>query len=239
MSIPILMYHQIDAAPARGTPLRGLVVSPGAFARQMFLLKCLGYMGLSMRQLEPYLQGERQGRVVGITFDDGYRNNLQNALPALVKHGFSATCYAVSGMIGAVNSWDRDIGVAQQPLMNANDWRVWLNEGMEIGSHTRTHADLTQLNAEAAVNEIATSRHELEDNLGCEVRHFCYPYGRFDATHRQMVQQAGYVTATTTRRGRAQPGDDLYTLRRVLVAQASTPVQFAWKIVSSYEDRRG
>ncbi len=239
MSIPILMYHQIDAPPPRGTPLRGLVVSPGAFARQMFLLKCLGYKGLSMRQLEPYLRGERQGRVVGITFDDGYRNNLQNALPALVKHGFSATCYAVSGMIGAVNSWDRDIGVAQKPLMNANDWRVWLNEGMEIGSHTRTHADLTQLSAKAAVNEIATSRRELEDRLACEVRHFCYPYGRFDATHRQMVQQAGYITATTTRRGRAQPSDDFYTLRRVLVAQASTPVQFAWKIVSSYEDRRG
>jgi peptidoglycan/xylan/chitin deacetylase (PgdA/CDA1 family) len=239
MSIPILMYHQIDAPPARGTPLRGLVVSPGSFARQMFFLKCLGYAGLSMRQLEPYLNGEQKGRVVGITFDDGYQNNLQNALPVLKRYGFSATCYAVSSMIGTVNSWDRDIGVAQKPLMSADDWQVWLNKGMEIGSHTRTHADLAQLSAEAADNEIATSKRELEDNLGCEVRHFCYPYGRFDATHRQMVQKAGYASATTTRRGRAQPGDDLYTLRRVLVAQASTLVQFAWKIATSYEDQRG
>ncbi len=239
MSIPILMYHQIDAPPARGTPLRGLVVSPGSFARQMFLLKCLGYTGLSMRQLEPYLSGENNGRVVGITFDDGYQNNLQNALPVLQRHGFSATCYAVSSMIGTVNSWDSDIGVAQKPLMTTNDWHIWLDMGMEIGSHTRTHADLTQLSLEAADNEIVTSKQELEDNLGCEVRHFCYPYGRFDATHRQLVQQAGYVTATTTHRGRVQNLDDLYTLRRVLVAQATNLVHFVLKTTTSYEDRRG
>jgi peptidoglycan/xylan/chitin deacetylase (PgdA/CDA1 family) len=239
MSIPILMYHQIDTPPARGTPLRGLVISPGAFARQMFLLKCLGYKGLSMRQLEPYLRGERQGRVVGITFDDGYQNNLQNALPILKKYDFHATCYAVSNMIGAVNSWDRDNGVAPKPLMTATDWQVWLHMGMEVGSHTRTHADLTHLSAEAAANEIATSRRELEDSLGCEVRHFCYPYGRFDATHREMAQRAGYRSATTTRRGQAQPGDDMYTLRRVLLAQATHLMQFALKIATPYEDRRG
>ena len=239
MSIPILMYHQIDVPPARGTPLRGLVVSPGSFARQMFLLKRLGYRGLAMRDLEPYLRGEKRGRVVGITFDDGYRNNVQNALPVLMKHGFGATCYAVSGMIGAVNSWDREVGVAQKPLMSAKDWRVWLEKGMEVGSHTRTHADLSKLGADEAAREIALSRHELEDGLQCEVRHFCYPYGRFDTTHRQLVQAAGYVTATTTHRGRAQVGDDLYALRRVLVAQATHLLQFALKIMSSYEDRRG
>lgn len=108
MNIPILMYHQIDLPPPRGTPLRGLVASPGSFARQMFLLKCLDYKGLSMRDLEPYLKGERQGRVVGITFDDGCQNNVQNGLPVLKKHGFTATCYAVSSMIGGVNSWDRE-----------------------------------------------------------------------------------------------------------------------------------
>ena len=239
MSIPILMYHQIDIPPARGTPLRGLVVSPGAFSRQMFLLKCMGYTGLSMRRLEPYLSGEQSGRVVGITFDDGYQNNLQNALPVLQRHGFSATCYAVSGMIGTVNSWDRDIGVAQKPLMNAEEWQIWLNKGMEIGSHTCSHAYLTKLSEAAAAHEIAASKLELEDSLGCEVRHFCYPYGRFDATHREMVQQAGYATATTTHRGRAQPGDDPFTLRRVLVAQATKLVHFVLKITTSYEDRRG
>lgn len=238
MNIPILMYHQIDVPPPSGTPLRGLVVSPGSFARQMFLLKCLGYKGLSMRDLEPYLKGERQGRVVGITFDDGYQNNVINALPVLKKNGFTATCYAVSSMIGGTNSWDRGL-VAEKPLMTSVDWRTWLDGGMDIGSHTRTHADLTKLTTDEALNQIANSKSELENALGCEVRHFCYPYGRFDTTHRQLVQQAGYVTATTTQRGRVKPGDDLLTLRRVLIAQATHLVHFTLKICTTYEDRRG
>lgn len=238
MNIPILMYHQIDVPPPSGTPLRGLVVSPGAFARQMLLLKCMGYKGLSMRDLEPYLKGERQGRVVGITFDDGYQNNVINALPVLRKYGFTATCYAVSSMIGGTNSWDRGL-VAEKPLMTSADWRVWLDGGMDVGSHTRTHADLTRLTIDEALNQVANSKSELENALDCEVRHFCYPYGRFDTTHRQLVQQAGYVTATTTHRGRVQQGNDLLTLRRVLIAQATLLMHFVLKICTAYEDRRG
>jgi peptidoglycan/xylan/chitin deacetylase (PgdA/CDA1 family) len=79
--IPILVYHQIAGAPPKGSPFRGLYVAPAAFARQMAWLKLLGYKGLSMGALQPYLRGELSGKVVGITFDDGYRNNLTHALP--------------------------------------------------------------------------------------------------------------------------------------------------------------
>lgn len=238
MNIPILMYHQIDVPPPRGTPLRGLVVSPRSFARQMRLLSLMGYRGLSMRELEPYLKGEKTGKVVGITFDDGYQNNLHNALPVLKKYGFSATCYAVSNMIGGTNSWDHGV-VAEKALMTADDWRLWLAAGMEIGSHTRTHADLNQLSEDQAREQIARSKQELESLLDCEVRHFCYPYGRFRPEHSRMAQEAGYVSATTTRRGRVQPGDDLLALRRVLVAQATHLLHFGLKLATAYEDRRG
>jgi len=238
MNIPILMYHQIDEPPARGTPLRGLVVSPQSFARQMWMLKLLGYRGLSMRDLEPYLKGEKQGKVVGVTFDDGYQNNVRNALPALTKHGFTATCYGVSSMIGGTNSWDHGI-VAEKPLMSSDDWRAWRDAGMDIGSHTRTHANLIQLAADEAFDQIAGSKRELEQALGCDIRHFCYPYGRFDATHRGLVHKAGYVTATTTRRGRFHAGDDLLTLKRVMVARATTLAQLALKLFTTYEDARG
>lgn len=238
MKIPILMYHQIDTPPARGTPLRGLVVSPGSFARQMFLLKCLGYKGLSMRDLEPYLKGERQGKVVGITFDDGYQNNVVNALPVLKRNAFTATCYGVSSMIGGTNCWDRGI-VAEKPLMTLDNWRAWRDAGMDIGSHTRTHDDLTQLDTSQAQEQIAGSKRELEQALGCEVHHFCYPYGRYCETHSHLAQAAGYASATTTQRGRVRPGDDPYTLKRVLIARATNLLHFALKIATTYEDRRG
>lgn len=238
MNIPILMYHQIDSPPARGTPLRGLVVSPGAFARQMRLIKLLGYQGLSMRDLEPYLQGRQRGKVVGITFDDGYQNNVRNALPVLTKHGFTATCYGVSSMIGGTNSWDRHIGVAEKPLMTFQDWCSWRDAGMDIGSHTRTHVNLTELTTDEAQDQITGAKNELQQALGCEVNHFCYPYGWFGAIHREMVQRAGYATATTTRRGRVHAGDDPYTLHRIMVTRATHLALFVVKILTAYEDRR-
>lgn len=238
MNIPILMYHQIDEPPPRGTPLRGLIVAPESFARQMWMLHLLGYRGVSMRDLQPYLTGQKQGKVVGVTFDDGYQNNVRNALPVLQRYGFTATCYGVSSMIGGTNSWDLGI-VAEKPLMTLEDWRTWRDAGMDIGSHTRTHADLNTLTDEEARVQIAESRQELERALGCEVRHFCYPYGRFREAHARMAREAGYTTATTTHRGRTHRGDDPYTLRRIMVARATNPWLFVMKIATAYEDRRG
>ena len=237
MSIPILMYHQIDKPPPSGTPLRGLIVSPGSFSRQMGVLKLLGYRGLSMYDLEPYLKGEKRGKVAGITFDDGYQNNLHNALPVLCQHEFTATCYGVSSMMGGANSWDHGV-VAKKSLMTAQEWRTWRDAGMDVGSHTCTHARLSDLSASQACEQIADSKQELEQILGCEVRHFCYPYGSFSPEHCAMVRDAGYISATTTHRGRNLAGADLYTLRRIMVACSTFWGLFAAKVATGYEDRR-
>ena len=203
----------------------------------MKMLKLMGYKGLSMRDLEPYLKGAKSGKVVGITFDDGYLNNLDNALPVLKRQGFTATCYGVSSLIGGTNSWDIGV-VAEKPLMSLQDWQRWRDSGMDVGSHTRTHAKLTELPADFARMQIVDSKHELEQAIGCEVRHFCYPYGWYRNEHQKMVREAGYATATTTQRGRVHEGHDPYTLRRIMVARATNPVQFFMKITTAYEDRR-
>jgi peptidoglycan/xylan/chitin deacetylase (PgdA/CDA1 family) len=109
---------------------------------------------------------------------------------------------------------------------------------MDVGSHTRTHANLPELSPATAQDEIFTSKRELEQALGCEVRHFCYPYGKYTAEHAHMARQAGYATATTTHRGRVQAQADPYTLRRIMVARATNPVLFAAKIITRYEDKR-
>jgi peptidoglycan/xylan/chitin deacetylase (PgdA/CDA1 family) len=235
--IPILMYHQIDIPPVRGTPLRGLTVAPKSFEWQMKLLRLLGYRGLSMRELEPFLSGARVGKVVGITFDDGYQNNVEYALPVLQKNRFTATCYGVSSMIGGTNSWDAG-KVAEKPLMTLKDWRTWNAAGMDVGSHTCTHVNLNELDYAAANDQITRSKQELENAIGCEVRHFCYPYGWYAAEHQQMVRDAGYMSATTTQRGRVQEGSDPYQLQRVMVAKATNTVQFWMKIATRYEDER-
>ncbi|NDP63675.1 polysaccharide deacetylase family protein [Polaromonas sp.] len=236
--IPILVYHQIAAAPPKGSPFRSLYVAPEAFARQMAWLERLGYQGLSMTALEPYLNGQKNGKVVGITFDDGYLNNLSNALPSLTKHGFSSTCYAVSGLLGKTNVWDVKTGIAQTPLMNEAQLRQWVSAGQEVGSHTHQHIDLTVSDKNKCQLEITLGKNELESVVKTPVAHFCYPYGRYQTEHIGMVDTLGFVTATTTQRSRCHAQTDMLQLPRVPVLRSTMLPVFWLKIATAYEDRR-
>jgi peptidoglycan/xylan/chitin deacetylase (PgdA/CDA1 family) len=240
-TIPILMYHQVDAEPPKGSPMRGLVVSPKTFSRQMAALNFLGYQGKSMGDLLPYLNGEKHGKVFGITFDDGYENNLRCALPTLKRFGFSSTCYIVANQVGKTNSWDLERGVIQVPLMDAQQLKAWVDAGQEVGSHTLNHANLETLSEAEQAIEISQSKTQLEALVQQKagVQHFCYPYGGLNKTAVQNVRAAGYLTATTTVRGRAVQGQsDELLLPRVLVSRTTTWMQLLMKCLSRYEDKR-
>lgn len=234
--IPILTYHQIAPAPPKGTPYRSLSVAPVDFARQMAWLKLLGYQGLSMPALMPYLRGERQGKVVGITFDDGYLNNLTHALPVLQRQGFSATCYVVSQRLGQSNVWDHEVGIPSSPLMTLDQLKLWVEGGQDVGAHTRHHVHLTQLNRLECRDEIMLCKSELEAGLGVPVAHFCYPYGEYTAEHAAMAREAGYHSVTTTVRSRCHANEDLMQLPRVPVARRTTRLALWIKLATVYED---
>ncbi|MEJ7928841.1 polysaccharide deacetylase family protein [Ramlibacter sp. AN1015] len=236
--IPILSYHQTDMVPPRGTPHRELVLPPARFARQMRALARIGWRGLSMRDLEPYLRGEKVGKVVGITLDDGFLNNYHHALPVLRELGFTATSFVVSQQIGGHNEWDRPAGVEVKPLMDLQHLREWMDAGMEIGAHTRNHADLLTCSEAQAVDEIAGSRHELEALLQVQVRSFCFPYGRLRDEHVEIARAAGYATAATSDNWRVGADADLLRLPRISV-WLSTPLPLLLaKVATGYEEWR-
>ncbi len=236
--IPILMYHQVGQPAAKGSPYRGLTVHPADFKRQMAWMRRLGYRGLAMRDLAPYLKGERRGKVFGITFDDGYRNVYQNALPVLVEQGFTATNYFVARQLGGGNTWDYEKGVPHSDLMSLDEMRGWAAQGQEVGSHTLDHVHLTQISPEIAAYQIAQSRQELGQLLGAEVTAFCYPYGDESPRMRALVREAGYANATTTQGGLARPSDDIFGLPRVTVARSTNIFRFLQKCLTRLEDKR-
>ncbi len=236
--VPILMYHNIGKPP-QGARLRGLYVRTGAFGRQMWLLKLLGYKGLSMSEAMPYLRGEKSGRVVAITFDDGYLDTFEQALPILNTFGFTATCYVVSDRTGGYNDWDATTLNVRKALMSAAQVKAWQAAGMEVGAHSRTHPRLPSCTDAELLTELTGSKAELEALTGAPVTQFCYPYGDLDGRVTEAVRSAGYAAATTTQRGRALPGDDLMLLRRVLVTGSSMLYLFLIKLLTRYEDKRG
>lgn len=208
VQLPILMYHRINVTTS-ATPAasRGLTVHPADFARQMLWLKRRGYRPVTQREVfDALFRGRPLGpRPVLITFDDGYRDVFYRASPVLKRFGFRATAYVISGRISA-----GDPSFLTWPLLKALEER-----GIEIGSHTVDHRDLTSLPAQDALAELTQSRLVLERELGHPVQWLAYPFGRFDARIEELAWRAGYVLATTTQPGVRQSARAPLALRRL------------------------
>ena len=186
-SIPmILMYHGVgDVAE---DPYQ-LYVTPSRFAEQMTWLKQRGLRGVGIGTLVDAMQAGRAHGLVGLSFDDGYVSVLESALPELVRHGFTATMFIISGRLGGTNEWDE--GPVFQ-LMSADQVREVAAAGMEIGSHSATHVRMSRLNGDRLEAEISGSRASLGELMGAPIRGFAYPWGSNDAAARRAVRDAGY-----------------------------------------------
>jgi peptidoglycan/xylan/chitin deacetylase (PgdA/CDA1 family) len=223
---PILTYHHVGPRP-HGARLKGLYVSPRLFNRQMGELEVAGFSTPSFdRVLE---NGPNLHRQVFITFDDGFRDVLEHALPVLGKRGFQGMLFLVSGLIGRTNEWQQRAGDVVEPLMRESEVRAWIAAGQRIGGHTRTHPRLTQLARDQAREEIVGGKKELEDRFGVAVEHFCYPYGDWNAEVRGLVECAGYRSACTTDTG-FNAGTVLpFQLQRVTARYPSRSLRAIWQ----------
>jgi peptidoglycan/xylan/chitin deacetylase (PgdA/CDA1 family) len=233
MRLPILTYHNIGTPPATAR-LPKLYVSARSFERQCRLLRRLGMRGVSLSEGLAALRAGQARRLAVLTFDDGYLDNVTDALPILRECGFTATCFVVAGHIADHNAWDAEQLNVRKPLMSADDIALWRAAGNEIGSHTMTHPRLTVIDDEALARELTASKALLERLTGAPVRHLCYPYGDESAHVREAAAAAGYECAVSTRRGLARPGDDVFALPRVSINGDKGLLRFTLKVATPY-----
>jgi peptidoglycan/xylan/chitin deacetylase (PgdA/CDA1 family) len=229
----IFTYHNIGMPPA-GARLSKLYVGAGQFDRQCRLLTRLGIRGVSMTEGLQALRAGESNKAVVLSFDDGYTDNLTNAAPILQRYGFHATCYVVAGSIGGHNAWDSEILSVEKPVMDEVAIGQWLDAGHEIGSHTMTHPQLSKLDRERAAYEISESRRQLQRVTGTAVEHFCYPFGDHDEQTVELVREAGYLSAVTTRRGPAVPTSDPLRLPRITVNRGRSLLKFGLHAATPY-----
>ncbi|HZV75183.1 MAG TPA: polysaccharide deacetylase family protein [Conexibacter sp.] len=205
--VPILMYHVVSD-PFPNSPYPDLYVPRAQFADQMRALKRAGYTAVTLQEAWDswHANGPLPRRAVVVSFDDGYRSHITNAMPVLRVLGWP-------GVLNLeLNNIRSDYG------LTAPQVRQLIAVGWEVDSHTITHPDLTTVDAARLQHEIADSRAELKRRFGIPVNFFCYPAGRYDAAAIAAVQRAGYLAATTTEPGLAQPAQaDRFTLHRVRV----------------------
>jgi peptidoglycan/xylan/chitin deacetylase (PgdA/CDA1 family) len=212
------MYHKVNDLTPNPT-----TVPTTVFAEQMALLGDLGYEPVSLEQVrDHYVEAKPlpPGAVL-ITFDDGYRDNLENALPILRRHGYPAVIFVPIGFL------DGDRPLPHEEALRAfgvrNETVSWEElaaleaGGIRVESHGIGHRPVSELELAEAAREIAVSKLRLEDRLGRPVEAYAFVKGSladYRPEHVSLVQQAGYTLGFTSVSGANGPTSDRYRLRR-------------------------
>jgi len=220
-TLRVLMYHKVnDLSP------NAITVSTAVFAEQMALLPELGYIPVSLDAVrDHYVLGVPlpQGAVL-ITFDDGYLDNLENALPVLVEHGFPAVVFVPVAYLDGSRPLPHEepfrlLGVRNETLSWSHLAELEAG-GVRIESHGIGHRQLTELSPDQALREIALSKRRLEEGLGREVEAYAYVKGTradYRAEHASLVQQAGYKLGFSAVAGPNGPQSDRFQLLRYAI----------------------
>ena len=231
--LPVLLYHHVG--PQRPGALPELTISPKEFERQVGWLAHHGYVGI---RPQDWLAWCRQGtplpeKPVLLTFDDAYADIAEYALPILRQYGFGALVFVVTRRVGATNTWDEAAGYGTLQLMTSSQIREWAAQGIEFGSHTRTHPNLTELSPQELRSEIAGSADDLTALLGTRVASFAYTYGLYNQAAVESAQET-FDLAFTCEKGLNTLRTEPHLLRRTQVIPGESLLGFACRLRWGY-----
>lgn len=225
----ILGYHGVT----RSLPwldMSRLLVSPARFRTHVELLLAAGFQFVTVAELARLAAGGTPPPgYAALSFDDGMRNNYTVALPILQEHGIRATVYVSIDLIGSTSPWIDPRGDAR--MLDAHELEALAAAGWELGGHTVSHPDLSQLDYDACRYEIETGKTALERIAGVEVETFAYPFGRYGPAAVRAVRDSGLIAAVTTGSGSWNP----YELTRAMIGAADPMPVVLLKLCDSYE----
>ncbi|HRW06627.1 MAG TPA: polysaccharide deacetylase family protein [Caldilineaceae bacterium] len=218
--VPVLMYHYLSEVPADADIYRrDLSVPPALFAAHLDRIQAEGYTVIRLYDLVAnLLQGTPlPDKAVVITFDDGYRDNYDNAFPILREHGMTATFFVVMEFINRERPEYLTWPMVQEMAAG----------GMSIEAHGVDHTSLRNRSEADLEFQALRSYETLQNAVGARARFISYPAGEFDDQTIAAFQRAGYWAGFTTVQGATHRSDDLFRLPRVRVRGTTTPDELA------------
>ncbi|MGL5278413.1 MAG: polysaccharide deacetylase family protein [Cetobacterium sp.] len=235
--MPVIMYHRVIKDESE-KGVHGTYVTTEQFEEQMKYLKKKGYETVTFEDLlnNRYKQRfDKDKKWVMLTFDDGYKDNYENAFPILKKYQFKGIIYILDGI--EYNKWDVDN--LENPekrftLMNQDELLEMQNYGIEFGGHTSTHPRLGELSIEQVKSEIINSKSNIEKIIGKDLLSFAYPYGSLNEEVKRIPQEAGYEFAVATDSGSIVFSDDLFEIRRIGIFPTNNLFNFKRKVSGKY-----
>jgi peptidoglycan/xylan/chitin deacetylase (PgdA/CDA1 family) len=220
MAVPVLLYHGVgdEASPE----VDRFTVSPRVFEQHMRHLAGEGYRSLTVSEFLPVLAGGGDGlppRPVLITFDDGFRNFLTEALPIMERYRLSSTLYATTGFLGDDRPGTNASG---DEMLSWSELAEVSRRGVEVGGHTHSHPMLDTLPQHAACLEISRCKDLIEQRLQEPIRSFAYPHGYSSVRVRRSVREAGYSSACAVKNALSHTGDDPFAIARLMIEKRHT-----------------
>jgi len=249
----ILAYHRVCQLP-REKWIEQNNVLPAAFEEQMRYLKEADYNVITLSDLVRLCNSEEHftPRTVVLTFDDGYVNTYQVAYPIMKDYGFLPTVFIIADLLEIDGSlgWPRSNSGSQlvtkqndlvREYLNIDELTSMSNQGVEIGSHSKTHQNLVSLDENDLEMEVLSSRQTLSKRLGTRVQHFCYPFGLIteskEKTSRiiEVIRRSGYASACCGRIGAVRKNSNVYLLKRIPVYEQDRLVDFKAKVNGAFD----
>ena len=220
--IPILMYHKIPEKPIE-SPNR-IFITKENFKKHLAFFRLRGLTPITFIDYKNIAEGNiklSQGRMpipkkpIILTFDDGYEDNFTNLLPMMQKYDYKGVIYLLGDERITYNYWDADKGDHKDMLMNITQKQAFVLAGWEIGAHTLTHPNLTEISAQQAFEEMFLSKKNIEETLQTKIISFAYPYGSLNENLKEMAKKAGFDFAIATDTGGMHIEDDYFQIFRV------------------------
>jgi peptidoglycan/xylan/chitin deacetylase (PgdA/CDA1 family) len=223
----IVMYHGIGGSDG---------LHPDAFRAQLELLGSRRRVVSLTAAIDAMGRDDASG-LAAVTFDDGYRDFAELAVPILRECEMPATVFVPAGHLGGSNVWDRDFAEPRS-IMTAEELRALDSERVEIGVHGYSHCRMCALSDAELARETREAKQVLEDACGRPMRHFAYPYGQgddFDRRAEHAVAEAGFAAACSTRFGRGSRPSERFRLRRVGIDVGDALEAVARKFEGGYD----
>lgn len=233
--IPIIYYHRI-AKDINDAGKHGIFVTEKQFEDHLSYLKREGYKTITFEEALQIKKECTPGKFVIITFDDGYEDNYTLAFPLLKKYGFTALIFLVAKH--EYNIWDAKSNEPKLRMMNQEQILEMMKSGIEFGSHTLTHADLSKVPYAEARRELIESKIKLEEKSGSVIFTFAFPYGNCNEAVKVLVREAGYKFAFATDKAPLGLHEDLFQIRRIGIFPNTTIGGLSRKVRGNYTFKR-
>ncbi|MFC1542094.1 polysaccharide deacetylase family protein [Candidatus Latescibacterota bacterium] len=224
----IIMYHNVDDTAAFNT------VSSIEFENQLKYLKDNYHIVTIDNYVSMLHQKNQTDDYVVITFDDGYVNFEEKALPLIERYSIPVTQFIPVDYIGKYNEWDNNVSNSiVLPILDNNRLKSLSNHQLiTFGSHGMSHNSLRTLSVKEVIYELSESKKILAEIVSYQIKWFSYPYGQiYDYNHKiiSIIKNIGYIAACSTRFGRKDSEASLYELHRIEVQPSDTLNDFITK----------